>query len=315
MHSLGNVSGVDYTQWASSRDQVSCGLLALCFLMGITGNIAVVAVILQHFKKDNFTIHLMLNLAASDILCLLPLPVFMHALLHKWNFGSGLCKALSFVIYTSLYTGLLTVTLMSVQRYLVVLYPHSWAKLGRTGERVLLFSLWVLAAVLSSPAVTTNDVIKDGGKLKCWRISMSDGRRAAVVLCETLLGFVIPFFILVTSYCCLHKKVNQTAFFSNQRLTRLVTLIVVTFFILWIPVNILNLMDIFAISIKSANLGIYEQLYSLRRSSEEVVKSLTFINSSVNPFLYAFSSRSLRQNTEQPERNAGTQISSVLGNN
>lgn len=310
MAAVSNVSGSNLTQWTSSRDQVSCGLLALCFLMGVSGNIAVVAVILQHFKKDNFTVYLMLNLAASDILCLLPLPVFMHSLLNEWSFGSGLCKALSFVIYASLYTGLLTVTLMSVQRYLAVLYPHSWAKLGRMGERVLLFSIWVLAAVLSSPAVATNDVIEDGGKLKCWRISMSDEKRAAVVLCETVLGFVIPFSILVTSYCCLHKKVNQKAFFSNQRLTRLVTLIVVTFFILWIPVHILNLIDIFAILIKSANLAIYEQLSSLRRSSEEIVKSLTFINSSVNPFLYAFASRRLRQNIEQPERYTGSQISS-----
>ncbi|XP_067117113.1 leukotriene B4 receptor 1-like [Osmerus mordax] len=292
-------------------NQVSSAVLGLCFLFGMPGNIMVVVVILRNFKKDHFTLCLILNLSVSDILCLLPLPAFMHALLNGWTLGTALCKVLSFLIYISLYTGLLTITLMSIQRYLVVLYPHHWAKLGRRGERVLLFSLWVLASVLSSAAVVTNSVVEEGGKLKCWRISMSDGRRAAVVLCETLLGFVVPFSILVTSYCCLHKKVNQTAFFSSQRLTRLVTLIVVTFFVLWIPVHILNLMDIFAILIRSAKPAIYEQLSGLRRSSEEVVKSLTFINSSVNPFLYAFASQSLRQNLEWPEKNPGTQISAV----
>ncbi|XP_046887136.1 leukotriene B4 receptor 1-like [Hypomesus transpacificus] len=245
-------------------NQVSSAVLGLCFLFGMPGNIMVVVVILRNFKKDHFTLRLILNLAVSDILCLLPLPAFMHALLNGWTLGTALCKVLSFLIYTSLYNGLLTVTLMSVQRYLVVLYPHHWAKLGRRGERVLLFSLWVLASVLSSAAVVTNSVFEEGGKLKCWRISMSDRRRAAVVLCETLLGFVVPFSILVTSYCYLHKKVNQTSFFSSQRLTRLVTLIVVTFFVLWIPVHILNLMDIFAIFIRSAKPAIYEQLSGLR---------------------------------------------------
>ncbi|KAL2099416.1 hypothetical protein ACEWY4_005896 [Coilia grayii] len=243
----------------------------------------------------------MLNLATSDILCLLPLPAFMHALVNEWTFGSAICKVLSFIIYTSLYTGLLTVMLMSIHRYVAVVYPRLWAKMDKMRERFLLFSLWILGSILAICAVETYDVVEDGGKSKCWRISMSDGKRAAVVLSETLFGFAIPFPILVVSYCCLHKKVNQAAFFRSQRLTRLVTLIVVTFFVLWTPVHILNLMHIFAILIKPAKPDMYEQLSRLIRSSDEVVKSFTFINSSVNPSLYAFSSRRLRQNLNQPE--------------
>ncbi|XP_028812948.1 leukotriene B4 receptor 1 [Denticeps clupeoides] len=278
------------TQWMI-RDQVSCVLLGICFVLGVSGNVMVVAFLLRGFQKKNFTTHLMLNLAASDILCLVSLPVFMYALLYGWVFSSTFCKLLTFVIYVSLYASVMSVTLMSVQRYLAVLRPAQWARLGRRGERGLLVTLWAAACILSGPAAATNDVIHPGGKPKCWRISMSDGSRAMVVLCETVFGFVVPFSILASSYFCLHKKVNQTAFFNSKRTTRLVTLIVATFFVLWIPIHILNLMDIAAIGIRPYNPGLYKDLSDMRRSSEEVVKSFTFINSFVNPFLYAFVTR------------------------
>lgn len=73
--------------------------------------------------------------------------------------------------------------------------------------------------------------------LKCWRIARVNHETMALLLYDILLGFVLPFYILANSYCRLHKRVNQTAFFSDQRLTRLVTAIIVTFVILWLPVR------------------------------------------------------------------------------
>lgn len=59
-------------------NQVSSAVLGLCFLLGMPGNIMVVVVILRNFKKDNFTLQLILNLAASDMLSLITLPLWIH---------------------------------------------------------------------------------------------------------------------------------------------------------------------------------------------------------------------------------------------
>lgn len=278
---------------------VSSGVLGLCFLLGIPGNIIVVVVILRNFKKNNFTVQLMLNLAASDILCLITLPLWIHYLLVGWRFSQSVCKLLTFFVYVSLYTSVITVTLMGVQRYFAVLYPHQWSRLGRKGERTLLVCVWILACILSSPASVTYSLKKKGIKLECEKVFISDEQRAAVCIFETLLGFIVPFAMLVTSYSCLHKKVNEKAFFSNKRLTRLVTNIIVTFFILWIPVHVVNIVDVVAVALKLSSPDVSQKLFAFSAFGGNVVGSLCFINSCVNPFLYALASKGLRNaNTE-----------------
>ncbi|KAJ8398555.1 hypothetical protein AAFF_G00420830 [Aldrovandia affinis] len=114
---------------------------------------------------------------------------------------------------------------------------------------------------------------------------------------ETLLGFVVPFSILVTSYFCLHKKVNQTALFKSQRMTKLVSSIVVTFFIFWIPLHVTNILGIFAVSLK------LKTLKNISDAAWRIAVALTFINSCLNPFLYAFASRTL--NVQQDAQQSG----------
>ncbi|XP_061102680.1 leukotriene B4 receptor 1-like [Conger conger] len=276
---------------------VSSCVLGLCCLVGIPGNIAVIMRVLHNYKKVNFTLQLMLNLAISDLLSLLTLPVSIYSLLHGWNFGRVLCKLFSYTVYCCLYTNVLMVTLMSVHRYLAVLYEQLWARLQRTGEWMLLLSIWVLACLLASPNIFTRDIVDKKKLLRCQKSRISDGVKVAILFMETLLGFVVPFSILVTTYFCLHKKVNQTAFFSNQRMTRLVTSIVVTFFILWFPAHVINLLDIITTLLRESQPSVYEKLKTFRRAGGDIAKTLTFINSCVNPFLYAFALRPRSRNS------------------
>ncbi|XP_036400068.1 apelin receptor A-like [Megalops cyprinoides] len=287
-----NTSDLNCTSFNADRVAPSV-VMGFCCLVGVCGNIAVVMVILNKFKKEklNFTLKLMLNLAVSDLLGLFTLPAWIYTWLFGWRFGRGACRFVSYVVISSLYSSVLTVTLMSVQRYLTVLYTQCWARLRGTGERVLLATLWGLAGVLASPALVLADVA--GKKRLCRWNYRSETEEVATLLMETLWGFVVPFSILVTSYFCLHKKVNQTAFFSSQRMTKLVTTIVVTFFIFWFPLHVINVLDIFAISLKSRSLKNFVE------PSWGYTQALTFINSCVNPFIYAFASRNRRRrNTE-----------------
>ncbi|XP_048886847.1 leukotriene B4 receptor 1-like [Brienomyrus brachyistius] len=266
-------------------------VLGLCFLIGVLGNITVIVVILRHFKRENFTMKLLLNLAASDILCLISLPVWIYELFYGWSFGNIGCKLMRYMVFCSLYGSLLTVTLMSVQRYVQVLYSQYWVRLRGTGERVLLVSVWVVACVLASYSIVLGKMLSKGQIPQCKFSYSSDGQRLAVLLSQTLLGFVIPFSVMVTSYCCLHKKVKQRTFFINQRTKRLVISIVVTFFIFWIPVHVVSVTEIFSILLKSSHLATSAKLEKFCSSSSNIVGSLSFINSCINPFLYAFALR------------------------
>ncbi|XP_030622059.1 leukotriene B4 receptor 1-like [Chanos chanos] len=266
-------------------------ILGLCFVLGVPGNVTVLAVLIQRLKGDNFTFRLMLSLAVSDLLTLLTLPVWICALLWGWIFGLGLCKFLSYLIYWSLYSSVMNVTLLSAQRYVQVLYPNRWSKLGNPVRLALLLSTWVVGGVLAAPALVHRQVRRYDGepKLYCHALYASREEQAATLLLETLLGFVIPFSVLVSFYFSLHKRVNQTPLFSSRRMTRLVSSIVVCFFIFWVPIHIINILTISAIWSES------DKLMDLSDFVAGITGALTFINSCVDPFLYAFSSKALRR--------------------
>ncbi|XP_016344575.1 leukotriene B4 receptor 1-like [Sinocyclocheilus anshuiensis] len=259
----------------------SSSVLGLCCALGVPGNIAALVMLAQHLKDENFTPKLMLSLAVSDLLSLIFLPVWIYALLNGWVFGQGLCKLLSYVVYWNLYSSVLSVTLLSVQRYLQVLYPQRWAKLGQKGQKGLIFGIWTLSGVLGSYALYYRNVKKNkNGLLRCYQDYTNKQEKLVVLLVETLVMFFVPLFSLLCFYHRLHQRISQSASFRSHRLTKLVIRIIVAFFVFGIPSMINNLV-LMAVPWESD-------------VSNNVTGALFFINSCVNPFLYAFSARTLR---------------------
>ncbi|KAL7833367.1 hypothetical protein AOLI_G00283270 [Acnodon oligacanthus] len=255
---LSNSSDLNSTAW-SQANLVSSVLMGFFCAVGLPGNVAVMVIMVLWFKKDNFTVHLMLNLAASDILCLMTLPVWMYNHLFDWSIGRSLCKFFISLVYCSASASLMIVTMISVHRYVQVCFPEKWSKLGRKGEKFLLCAIWVFGFAFSVPAIFTREVVWNGSRRECGRISSSDEHRLVVAVLETLLAFVLPLSIMVTCYYCLHKRVTQGAFFHSQRLTRMVTSIVVMTFIFSSPCHLINLVEIFGIAMKHSYPEIVER--------------------------------------------------------
>ncbi|XP_041918233.1 C-C chemokine receptor type 7-like [Alosa sapidissima] len=281
----------------SLGNQIASTVMGLCFALGIPGNIMTVFFILRHCKKDNFSLHLMLNLAASDILLLMTVPLWIYNLLNGWTLGSAFCKVLFTVGFIGVNSSVFTVTLMSVQRYVVVLHRDQWAKLGRKGERTLLLCVWVLACVLSIQNVLTADTMKKESKLKCSRLTRSVEERLAILVLEFLLVFVVPFSIIVLCYCRLHTKVLKSVFGRKLRLTKLMTRIVVIFLIFSCPINLLYPVEIVSLSLKTFNPHVSENLHKFYLSCINAASGLIYINSCVNPLLYAFAFKKLFEGT------------------
>lgn len=131
----------------------------------------------------------------------------------------------------------------------------------------------------------------------------------AALLSETVLGFVIPFGVTGTCYFCLNKKVQQKTVVSSQKLTKLVSLIVVTFFMCWIPYHIVNVLTIFTPLEPGLGLHLHRLPYD---GARRVAQGIAFINSCVNPFLYAFHYRALRLTDDRPSKRNTTKNSTNL---
>lgn len=267
-------------------------LLSFCFLLGVPGNISVMVLKSKWQHMSSLSQTLMLNLAMADVLCLLTLPLWIYSLLCGWIFGLVACKLLTYLVYCSIYSSLLTVTMLSVQRYLQVVYLQRC--LDPRGQRRLLVVLWLVALILSTPVLVVCQLIPEQAWTKC-QPQFSKGQMLPVLLTESLTGFV-SLFVVTYAYTCIHIKVHQGALFNNPQTSRLITSIVVTFLVLWLPYLINNVLAVVAFMLNN------DGLLTFWMESSSIFGALIFLNTCMNPLLYAFASRgtcTTCQNTAQ----------------
>ncbi|TKS75968.1 Type-1 angiotensin II receptor A [Collichthys lucidus] len=257
-------------------------VLSLCFALGVPGNIAVIIIKPNWQHLSNLSQILMLNLAMSDLLCLSTLPLWSYTILYTWTFGLVACKLVSYLVHCSVYGSLLTVTALSVQRYIQVVDLQGCSY--QTEKRWLLVLLWLVAMILSIPVLVTHQVLTDQHWARCQPHYSSLAQQVVVLVIESLMGF-ISFSVVASAYIQLHRKVHQAAFFNNPRMTWLVTSIIVTFLVLRMPYPIVNMLGVAAVTVKN------EDLLKFYLHSWNITGALIFVNSCLNPLLYAFASR------------------------
>ncbi|XP_033846490.2 type-1 angiotensin II receptor B-like [Periophthalmus magnuspinnatus] len=214
---------------------VPVGLMSLCFLVGIPGNIAVLIFRPNWEQLSRLTQCLMMNLATSDLLCLITLPVWIYAVLYNWALGVATCKIMTFLVYCSIYSSVLTITALSIQRYMQVVHPQRCIRF----KKRLLILLWLMSMVLSIQALMARQIIKDQHQMSCF-IKYNSTQHVAMLLTECIVGFS-SFTITACAYIFLHRKLNQAVFFNNPSTFKLITTIIVTFFVLWMPYLFFNL--------------------------------------------------------------------------
>uniref|UniRef100_A0A3P8S9M9 Zgc:194202 n=1 Tax=Amphiprion percula TaxID=161767 RepID=A0A3P8S9M9_AMPPE len=282
-----NVSISDFS--GDQPDVFSVVTVSICFLLGVPGNIAVVLLRPNFQHLSSLSQSLMLNLAFSDLFCLLTLPLWIYSFLNSWTLGLEACKLVSYLVYCSIYGSQLTVTMLAVQRYLLVVRLKKFLDLGR---KRLLALLWLVAALLSIPALDFHQLTTDQNWPQCWRFYSSDAQSVAALLTESMVGFIL-LSVVAFAYIQVRKKVNQASFFNNPQTNRLVTSIIVTSLVLWVPYHIVNV-SVVAISLKRRSEMFADKTWG-------IVAAVTFVNSCLNPLLYAFNSILLRNSYNQGE--------------
>ena len=89
------------------------------FLLGVSGNLLVVFVVVRNKSMQTITNIFITNLAVSDIMmCLLAVPFTpLSAFLKSWVFGEALCHILPMTLGVSVYVSTLTSTAIAIDRY------------------------------------------------------------------------------------------------------------------------------------------------------------------------------------------------------
>ncbi|XP_053484696.1 leukotriene B4 receptor 2b isoform X2 [Ictalurus furcatus] len=265
-------------------------ILAIVFLLGVPGNLFIIWSILVRTRKRSVTTLIILNLACADgaIMCL---TVFFIVYLAKqsWVFGRSMCKLLFYLCNTNMYASIMLITLMSLHRLATVLRPQG-AHIFRRRRNVLsiLIVLWVLVFTLSIPAlIFREEIANNNNKLLCLH-NHTDPKYVFHLSLETVVGFLLPYGIIVSSYVCILRRLRQTQFKRRLRSEKLILAIIITFAAFWLPYHIINTIQVVSACAPEHLHKKLKEIYLYRPTTS----SLAFISSCANPVLYALAGRS-----------------------
>ncbi|XP_004580847.1 neuropeptides B/W receptor type 1 [Ochotona princeps] len=276
---------------------------ALICAVGLVGNSAVLFVLLRAPRMKTVTNLFILNLAIADELFTLVLPInIADFLLSRWPFGELMCKLIVAIDQYNTFSSLYFLTVMSADRYLVVLATAESRRVpGRTyrAARAVSLAVWALVTLVVLPFAVFARLDDEQGRRQCvlvfpqpeavwWRASR---------LYTLVLGFAIPVSTICALYTTLlcrlrairldnHGKALDRA---KKRVTVLVVAILTVCLLCWTPYH-LSTVVVLTTDVPQTPLVVALSYF---------ITSLSYANSCLNPFLYAFLDEGFRKSLRQ----------------
>ncbi|XP_036454433.1 chemokine-like receptor 1 [Colossoma macropomum] len=273
-----------------TMDSPSCD--ALCIFYAVTNVIIIVlgvagkglVIWIAGFKVKKSVISTWyLSLAVSDfIFCsFLPFRV-VNIVKEEWLFGRFMCKFSYFILFLNMYSSIFLLVIISVDRCVIVTFPV-WAQNMRTVRKasVIVVLACIISAALSTPTAVFRDTYEIESVFICIYINLQN--YIATVVCRFFFLFVVPFLIIIICYIVIIRKLksNQTA--RSKKPFKIMTVLIVTFLICWLPYHTVILMDLFMTYDDSLDTA---YVFSLILASA---------NSCLNLFLYVFMGKDIKE--------------------
>src|SRR6218665_3894412 len=149
---LGNgTHGLEFSIGHLPETYVVPALFAIFFVVGLVGNGTLIFIVLRNRLMRTKPNVLIVNLSMGDFLLILFSGPFASVIytFQEWPFGSAICKLNEFVQTLSLGVSIFTLTALSVDRFIVIVYPlASYSKRSMTRVIIASVVIWVMSAGL-----------------------------------------------------------------------------------------------------------------------------------------------------------------------
>ncbi|XP_008292910.1 cysteinyl leukotriene receptor 1-like [Stegastes partitus] len=292
------------------RNQVYSTFYSLITLLGLVGNgFALVVLIRTHRQSSPFHVY-MLNLAVSDLLCVmtLPLRVLYYVKKGEWNQGDFLCRISSYALYVNLYCSIYFMAAMSVTRFLAIVFPVQNLRLMTENRaRLVCLGIWVFICFSSSPFLMSGQ-LKDPvtNKFKCFEPPRADGVKRLVMLnyLSLVFGFILPFVVILVCYAGIihtllsRKHTARRNVGTGSKAIRMIVIVLLTFLISFLPYHIQRTVHLNFLSRTDTTCS--EKIAV--QKSVVVTLCLAAANSCFDPLLYFFSGEGFRNRMSSMRR-------------
>ncbi|XP_076144118.1 relaxin-3 receptor 1-like [Alosa pseudoharengus] len=297
-HEFNSLESIDDT--SILRIIISVVYSVVC-AVGLVGNLLVFFLMKLRQKGKKSSINFfVLNLAVTDFQCVLTLPFWaVHiALNFSWPFGVKLCKAIVSINVMNMYASVFFLTAMSITCCWSVtstLRNRTWHR--KFSVKWVSAGLWILAIVATAPAAIFATVKTVAGENMCV-LTFPNGQSwlALYLLQHVLIAFVLP--MLILSICCLmllrficQRRVNNHHTASRSRVTKSVTIVVLLFFLCWMPNHSIRFWGVLV----KLNVANFNRAYYIVVTYVSPVTICLASNSCLIPILYCLMQREFRQ--------------------
>lgn len=279
----------------------------IIFLLGIIGNGLVIAVVGYQKKVRTMTDKYRLHLSVADLLFVLTLPFWAVDAANNWYFGSFLCVSVHVIYSVNLYSSVLILAFISLDRYLaVVRATNSQTTRKLLASRVIYVGVWLPAAVLTVPDIVFARVQSSGSsnidfieenmetaesRLICQRIYPEEASliwTAIFRFQHILVGFILPGLVILICYCIIISKLSQGAKGQalKKKALKTTVILILCFFSCWLPYCV----GIFLDTLIMLNVVPSSSCW-LQQAVEKwisVTEALAYFHCCLNPILYAF---------------------------
>lgn len=285
-------------------------ILGILALLGNAGVIAWRMVVRGQLNQVHS--FLLTNLACADLLMgvyLLLIAIkdvefkgvyFKHDL--QWR-SSRLCQFAGALSVISSEVSVLILATLTADRFVCIVFPLKFIRLKMKSAVAVVMMIWITSLSLSILPIIIKDYFYDfdwqegfyGRSAVCLPLQLSGDRlpgweySVAIFIGLNFIAFTFIFVAYVVMFCVV-KSAGRSARSNNAKtesaMARRIAFIVITDFCCWMPVIVIGILSL---------LGIFKD--PEKQAYVWIAVFVLPVNSSINPILYTFSTRSWRRRT------------------
>ncbi|XP_074053942.1 atypical chemokine receptor 2 [Macrotis lagotis] len=268
---------------------------SLVFVLGLSGNLFFLIVLLYSVRRRQVTEVYLLNLVVSNLLFVVTLPFWGASVAWHWVFGEALCKIICILYTVSFYSSIFFLGCMNLDKYLAIIHAQTHHHLWTPGKSWLLSGgVWTMALVLAIPDLVFAQVRESSNGMQSCHLDFGDNGpvwRVFLRFKQSVLGFFLPLFSMIFFYTrigCVLTVLRPQG--RGRALCRAAALVMV-FFVLWCPYNI----TLFLHSLQDLQVLKNCEVSKRLDYASQVTESIAFTHCCLSPFLYLFVHRRLRK--------------------
>ena len=222
----------------------------MVLLVGLTGNALIITLVYKRKDLRKTINQLIANMAFSDFVFQLTfIPVELaKAAYGQWPIaepaGSIVCKIQSFVISTSVYVSVQSLTWIALDRFIAVVFPMKVHLISSRFRVLAIASTWIVALLCGSASSIDSKVVHKNGALDCTAETNFQYAGAAGFL-ASLIFITILYCIIAVTLRRKNKALPTSAVNGNvqrkRQAMKMSICVVAAFYLCFIPVIIVFL--------------------------------------------------------------------------